>query len=171
MDGKPSPPSPSISQLTSRFDQITSNRRRPAAQIPTRAGGGVGGVGGQRVEVIRRVPRTEEASFDNPANISPSARARSGCLGAVAGVPSSGAPWPVPPRSRTDPAPTSEPAIEGGTRPTGRPADVTGLHERIQRSEGGSFRPLIPSARREASEGEEMTERPSVQSKNRMSPT
>jgi hypothetical protein len=35
MDGKPSPPSSSISQLTSRLDQITPNCRRPPRKIST----------------------------------------------------------------------------------------------------------------------------------------
>jgi hypothetical protein len=169
------------------------------------AGGGVGGVAGAAGGSHPSGAAHRGSSFDNPANISPGARARSGCLGAVAGVPSSGAPWPVAPRPRTGPSATNEPAIEGATQsnpnlprlsqqdqriiaaikqandrlgkvgnPThgqtkntqpGRTADVTGLRERVQRSDSGSFRPLIPPAQREPSEGEETTKRPSVQSK------
>lgn len=80
------------------------------------AGGGVGGAAGAAGGSHPSGAAHPGSSFDNPANISPGARARSGCLGAVAGVPSSGAPWPVAPPSRTDPSPTNEPAIEGAVQ-------------------------------------------------------
>jgi hypothetical protein len=58
------------------------------------AGGGAGGGGGA-------------------AGAAGGVRVRSGCLGAVAGVPNAGGPWPEAPPSNTNPSPRNGSAVEG----------------------------------------------------------
>jgi hypothetical protein len=83
------------------------------------AGGGVGGggAGGPAGAVGGGHPSGTAhrgSSFGNPGienNIFPGARARSPCVGAVAGVPTSGAPWPIAPAT-TSPSPTNGLAVD-----------------------------------------------------------
>jgi hypothetical protein len=83
------------------------------------AGGGAGGGGGAAGAAGGGHPSGvahRGSSFGNPAlenNTFPGVRARSGCLGAVAGVPNAGGPWPEAPPSNTNPSPRNGSAVEG----------------------------------------------------------
>jgi hypothetical protein len=83
------------------------------------AGGGAGGGGGAAGAAGGGHPSGAAhrgSSFGNPAlenNAFPGVRARSGCVGAVAGVPNAGGPWPEAPPSNTNPSPTNGSAVEG----------------------------------------------------------
>jgi hypothetical protein len=75
------------------------------------AAGGGGAIGGVRGSGgAHPLAKHGGSSFGNPAGDVP---ARSGCLGAVAGVPSSGAPWPDAPAARTNSLPMKGSIVEG----------------------------------------------------------
>jgi hypothetical protein len=79
------------------------------------AGGSVGG-GGAVGSAGGAHPSVATHRGGNPAieiNTFPGVRARSGCIGAVAGVPFAGAPWPEAPPSKANPSPTNGSAVEG----------------------------------------------------------
>jgi hypothetical protein len=101
------------------------------------AGGGAGGGGGAAGAAGGSHPSGAAhggSSFGNPAvenNTFPGVRARSGCVGAVAGVPSTGAPWPMAPPSKTNPSPTNGLAVEGTVQSNPDLPRLTQQDERI----------------------------------------
>jgi hypothetical protein len=91
------------------------------------AGGGTGAAGGAHPSVAAH----GASSFGKPAvENSTGAAARRGCLGAVAVVPSTGAPWPVAPPSKTNSSPPNGSAVEGTPRSN---SDLPHLTEQDQR--------------------------------------
>jgi hypothetical protein len=86
------------------------------------AGGGAGGGGGAAGAAGGGHPSGAAhrgSSFGNPAlenNAFPGVRARSGCVGAVAGIPNAGGPWPEAPPSKTNPSSTNGLAVEGNVQ-------------------------------------------------------
>jgi hypothetical protein len=78
-------------------------------------GAGVGGAAGAAGGGHPSGAAHRGSSFGNPAlenNAFPDARRRSPCVGAVAGVPTSGAPWPIAPAT-TNPSPMNGLAVDG----------------------------------------------------------
>jgi hypothetical protein len=81
-----------------------------SVSIVSAAGGGAaGGAGGAAGGGAHGSSGHGGSSFGKPAVVT----ARPGCLGAVAGVPFAGAPWPTPSPSKTNPSPTNGLAVEG----------------------------------------------------------
>ena len=87
-----------------------------SVSIASAAGGGAGaGAGGAGGGGHPSGAAHRGSSFGNPGienNTFPGGRARSPCIGAVAGVPTSGAPWPIAPAT-TNPSPTNGFAVDG----------------------------------------------------------
>jgi hypothetical protein len=81
-----------------------------SVSIASAAGGGAaGGAGGVAGGGAHGSSGHGGSSFGKPAVVT----ARPGCLGAVAGVPFAGAPWPTASPSKTNPSPTNGLAVEG----------------------------------------------------------
>jgi hypothetical protein len=85
-----------------------------SAFAPAAGGGGVGGPAGAASGGHPSVAAHRGSSLGNPGqnNAFPDARRRPPCVGAVAGVPTSGAPWPIAPAT-TSPSLTNGLAVDG----------------------------------------------------------
>jgi hypothetical protein len=113
------------------FKQVFPLSALLIASVASAAGGGAGGAAGGGAHVSGGHGRS---SFGNPAvenNTFPGVRARPGCLGGVAGVPSTGAPWPVAPPSKTNPSQTNGLAVEGTAQ---RNSDLPRLTQQDERT-------------------------------------
>jgi hypothetical protein len=80
------------------------------------AGGAPGGAVGSHTSGTPRGAPHGGGFFDNTGvenNTLPAQRPRAGCAGAVAGVPTAGAPWPSAPQSRTNPPSMNGLAVQG----------------------------------------------------------